>query len=160
MKAALALLLFPTLALAATTATVTVQPTFDLYQGTSKVSPAVTRPTFTECVEAGRLLNKGTACQSRNGRFALATVAEPVRTASLTWDAVAQNTDGSAVIGAVTYRVYHGTSAAALTDVVPVAATAYQFTALSSGTHYFAVSAVSAAGIESAKSAMGSKVIP
>jgi hypothetical protein len=64
-------------AFGATTVTVTTPPTFDLYQGTSKVSPAVTRPSFAECMEAGRLLNKGDGCQSRNGKFKRATVADP-----------------------------------------------------------------------------------
>lgn len=53
----------------ATTTTVTTQPTWDLYHGSSLVSPRVTRATFAECVEAGRLLNKGDGCQSRNGKF-------------------------------------------------------------------------------------------
>jgi hypothetical protein len=300
-------LLLPLSAFAATTATVTTQPTFDLYQGSSLVSPRVTRPTFAECVEAGRLLNKGDCCQSRNGKFKRATVADPVDcvtspavevagawsacsagtrsrtitstltvttqpangglacpvlvttrveveactvaltakitmspmtlpasggpltatwecsagtatlsddggwsmavarsgsftdvaappltvsvtcregnqtavdsktvtlsltptppnpavgTAALTWIAPTQNTDGSALTDLAGYRVYHGLSSTALTDVVHVTATSYSFTGLASGTHYFAVSAVNAAGVESAKSAVGSKVVP
>lgn len=84
-------------------------------------------------------------------------------TAVLSWSAPAQNTDGSALTDLAGYKVYHGTSATSLTDVVQLngsGTTSYTFTQLSSGTHYFAVSAYNASGVESAKSAVGSKTIP
>lgn len=86
-------------------------------------------------------------------------------TATLSWTAPALNTDNSAlpVNDLAGYRVYHGTSANNLTDVVQVsgaANTSYTFSQLASGTHYFAVTAVTVAGLESAMSTVGSKTIP
>jgi hypothetical protein len=83
----------------------------------------------------------------------------PTGTAALSWTAPAKNTDGSTISAAITYNVYHGLSAAALTDKVPVNGLAYTYANLASGTHYFAVTAV-VGGSESALSAVGSKVIP
>jgi len=83
-------------------------------------------------------------------------------TATLTWTAPTQNTDGSPLVDLAGYRVYHGTSPDALTDVVQVtdaAATTYAFNQLGSGTHYFAVAAYTASGVESALSGVGSKTI-
>lgn len=84
-------------------------------------------------------------------------------TALLSWVAPTQFTDGSALTGLAGYKVYHGTSAAALTDVRTVAgasAMSYQFTGLASGTHYFAVSAYTTSGAESALSPVNSKAVP
>lgn len=84
-------------------------------------------------------------------------------TAMLSWGAPTQNTDGSPLTDLAGFKVYHGSSAAALTDVRSVSgatALSYSFTALASGTHYFAVTAVSSSGAESALSVVGSKVIP
>ena len=79
----------------------------------------------------------------------------------LSWSAPPANIDGSPLnLGG--YKIYHGTSASSLTDVRTSAGTAttFQFGSLSSGTHYFAVSAYSAAGAESDKSAVVSKAVP
>lgn len=84
-------------------------------------------------------------------------------TAAISWTAPTQNTDGSALTNLAGFKVYHGTSPSALTDVRTVAGAAalsYNFTALPSGTHYFAVSAYTVAGTEGQLSAVGSKVIP
>lgn len=84
-------------------------------------------------------------------------------TAAITWTAPTQNTDGSALTNLAGFKVYHGTSPSALTDVRTVAGAAvlsYNFTALPSGTHYFAVSSYTAAGVEGPLSAIGSKAIP
>ena len=83
-------------------------------------------------------------------------------TATLSWSAPTQNTDGSALTDLAGYRVYHGTNASALSDVrqVPATSVGYVFGQLAAGTHYFAVTAYNAAGVESALSAVGSKVVP
>lgn len=83
-------------------------------------------------------------------------------TALTSWVAPTQYTDGSALADLAGFKVYHGTSAAALTDVRQVAAgtLSLSFTGLASGTHYFAVSAITATGAESVLSVVGSKVIP
>jgi hypothetical protein len=84
-------------------------------------------------------------------------------TATLTWLPPTTNTDGSALTNLSGYKLYHGTSATALTDVRSISSagiTSYVFSQLATGTHYFAMSAVNSAGMESAKSAVGSKPIP
>jgi hypothetical protein len=77
----------------------------------------------------------------------------------LLWSAPTLNTDGSAISASITYNVYHGISATALTDKVTVNGLSYNYGNLASGTHYFAVSAV-VGGIESQRSNVGSAVIP
>jgi hypothetical protein len=86
----------------------------------------------------------------------------PTGTATLNWYAPTTNTDGTALVDLAGYRVYHGTSASALTDVRTISSPGiltYVFEGLASGTHYFAVSAVNSAGVEGARSATGSKAI-
>lgn len=86
-------------------------------------------------------------------------------TATLSWDIPQQYTDGiplppeDQVVG---YRVYHGTAADALDKMVAVEdASNVQYTVagLSSGTHYFAVSAVAKSGAEGARSEILSKTV-
>ena len=83
-------------------------------------------------------------------------------TATLSWLPPTTNTDGSALTNLSGYKLYHGTSASALTDVRSISSpgtTIYVFDQLASGTHYFAISALNLAGVESAKSAVGSKAL-
>src|SRR5512139_87101 len=94
------------------------------------------------------------------------TVYAPVTTsgtAMLTWAAPSQNTDGTALTNLAGFKVYHGTSATALNDVIQLegaASTTYTYGQLGSGTHYFAVSAYTVNGLEGDLSALGSKTIP
>jgi major membrane immunogen (membrane-anchored lipoprotein) len=93
------------------------------------------------------------------------TVTQPAGTgsATLSWSAPTQNTDGSSLTDLAGYRVYHGTSPTSLTDMTQVAgasSSGYTYTQLASGTHYFAVSAYTVGGVESAMSSVGSKTIP
>lgn len=84
-------------------------------------------------------------------------------TATLSWAAPAQNTDGSTLTNLAGYRIYHGTSAGALTDIVELSGTSvtsYVYDELAAGTHYFAVAAYNNSGAESALSGIGSKTIP
>lgn len=84
-------------------------------------------------------------------------------TATLSWVAPTQNTDGSPLTDLVGYRLYVGNSA---TELVPLrlisdpTSTRFVVDGLSRGTWYFAVSAVNSAGVESAFSSTGSKNIP
>jgi hypothetical protein len=83
--------------------------------------------------------------------------------ATLGWTAPTQNTDGTVLTNLAGYKLYHGTSAASLTDVRSISSpgvTTYVFDQLATGTHYFAVTAVNSSGTESPQSAVGSKVIP
>ncbi|MBK9253355.1 MAG: putative Ig domain-containing protein [Proteobacteria bacterium] len=109
-------------------------------------------------------VSDGTASQSL-ASFSIAVSAPPTGTgtATLSWAAPTQNTDGSSLTDLAGYRVYHGMNANSLTDMVQVpgaAAGSYTFTQLASGTHYFAVSAYTSSGAESSMSAVGSKTIP
>jgi hypothetical protein len=83
-------------------------------------------------------------------------------TATLQWNAPTQNANGSALTNLAGYKVYHGTSATALTDVRTLSSpgiTTYVFDQLPTGTHYFAVSAVNSAGAESDRTTAQSKTI-
>lgn len=84
-------------------------------------------------------------------------------TAQLNWNAPTLYTDGSSLPGTelAAYRIYHGTSQNSLTRVAEVDSNTRTFTMtdLAAGTHYFAVSAVSRAGVESDTSSVGSKTI-
>jgi Putative Ig domain len=89
--------------------------------------------------------------------------APPSTTAALSWTVPTENADGTALTNLVGYRIYHGTSAAALSDVRDISRpdlTQYLFESLSSGTHYFAITALNSLGVESALSGIGSKIIP
>jgi hypothetical protein len=92
-------------------------------------------------------------------------VVTPAATGSVTlsWLPPVENTDGSPLVDLAGYRVYQGTSAASLSPTVRIASpgiTRIVVDGLSSGTHYFAVSAFAVSGAESALSAVGSKRIP
>jgi hypothetical protein len=83
--------------------------------------------------------------------------------ATLSWTAPTQNTDGSSISGLSGYRIYYGTSAGSLGSMVQVSnpgASTYVVDNLRSGTWYFAVSAYNASGAESDRSTVGSKAIP
>lgn len=90
------------------------------------------------------------------------TPAPATGNATLSWSPPSQNTDGSALTNLTGFKVHHGTSAGSLNDVVQIqgaASTNYTFSQLASGTHYFAVSAYTSSGVESALSPVGSKII-
>jgi hypothetical protein len=84
-------------------------------------------------------------------------------TAVLSWQASTPSSAAPTPTDVAGYRVYHGFSASALTEVREISApdiSSYVFDALVSGTHYFAVSTYTFGGIESALSAIVSKTIP
>ncbi|MDQ2639203.1 MAG: putative Ig domain-containing protein [Pseudomonadota bacterium] len=100
------------------------------------------------------------------GPFSITVIAQPAATgtATLSWTAPAQYTDGTALPAdqLAVYRIYHGTSSAALSEIAQVeAASAMSHTIerLAAGTHYFSVTAVTTTGVESAWSEIGSKTI-
>jgi hypothetical protein len=75
-----------------------------------------------------------------------------VGTATLSWVAPSQNTDGSALTNLAGYRIYYGTGADALTDVIDVPTvgiTDYVVDNLTAGTYYFSIRAYTSAGTES-----------
>lgn len=82
--------------------------------------------------------------------------------ATLTWAAPTENTNGTSVTPLVGYTIYYGTTEGALTQstVVSGASTLTDtITGLTPGTWYFAVAADAADGTQSAMSAIGSKTI-
>jgi hypothetical protein len=85
-------------------------------------------------------------------------------TASLSWTAPNSYTDGGTLQAAelASYYVYHGTTPGTFDEIHVVsgaAATSFELTGLAPGPHYFAVSAVTVSGQESALSATGHKTI-
>lgn len=92
-------------------------------------------------------------------------VTQPVTsgTATLTWTAPTTNTDGSALTDLAGYHIYYGNSPSALSTMIDIASPgtlSYTLSSLASGTWYFAISAYTTSGLQSALSATGSKSIP
>lgn len=83
-------------------------------------------------------------------------------TATLSWYAPTENTDGTALTDLSGYRIYYGTDADALSqsvDIDTVGITTYVVSNLGTGTWYFAIKAYNAAGVESDLSNVASKTI-
>jgi hypothetical protein len=82
--------------------------------------------------------------------------------ATLTWDAVMLNTDGTALTDLAGYKVFYGPSASAMDTIVELAdpsQTTYVVSNLSSGTWYFGVVAYTNIGTQSAMSTVVTKTI-
>lgn len=96
--------------------------------------------------------------------FSITVNTPAVTTASLSWVAPAQYTDGTALplSQLAGYRVYHGSSATTLKpyhDIEGAQMTSYVARDLAPGQHCFAVVAVAVSNVESALSAPGCKTI-
>lgn len=94
-----------------------------------------------------------------------AVAAPPVGsgTALLSWTTPSQNVDGSPLTDLAGYQIYSGRTAATLSRLASIniaSITSYRVEGLLPGTHYFAVSALSAGGFESALSGIATKTIP
>ena len=73
-----------------------------------------------------------------------------------------ENTDGSALMNLAGYRIYYGTSADSLDQVIDiptVGVTTYVVDSLTTGTYYFSIRAYNVAGAESALSNIVSTTI-
>lgn len=95
--------------------------------------------------------------------FSLTVLPAPLNLATLHWTAPDKNTDGSALTDLVGYWIFEGDSASTLNRLAHLTesgATSYVTPGLSPGTHYFSVTAYTAAGIESEPSATVSKTFP
>ena len=92
------------------------------------------------------------------------TVAQPTNgSATVSWTAPTQNTDGSALTNLAGFRIVYGASASALNQTVELSnpsLSTYTISGLTSGTWYFAVKAYNTVGGESAQSPTASKTIP
>lgn len=82
--------------------------------------------------------------------------------AALSWTVPTENVDNSPLTDLAGYVIRYGTSAEQYTDTVNIddpEITSYVFENLSPGTYYFAVSAVTAQGVESALSNVAVKTV-
>jgi hypothetical protein len=94
--------------------------------------------------------------------FACAEVCAQTCSATLSWTAPDTNVDGSPLTNLAGYRVYTGTAPRDYTDAVTLsdpAAESFIAGNLEPGTHYFAVTAVNAEGVESSYSNEASKSV-
>lgn len=82
--------------------------------------------------------------------------------AKLVWTAPTTNSNGTALTDLAGYYIHYGTNSANLTNVINISsasAASYTVTGLTSGTWYFAISAYTNSGLQSALSNVGSKTI-
>jgi hypothetical protein len=137
--------------------------TFDTATGRLVGSPAVSNAGVFADVRIS--VSDGTATTTL-AAFTL-TVTAPAADAStgaatLSWVAPTENTDGTPLTNLAGYRIHYGTNADALTQEVSInttGTTTYMVTDLAPATYYFAIKAVTADGVESSLSSVGSKTI-
>jgi hypothetical protein len=94
--------------------------------------------------------------------FSVAVLQSTTGSATLSWVPPSQNTDGTVLMNLVGYRIYYGTSPASLTQTIDVrnaGLTTYFIGDLTPATWYFAVKSLTKGNVESALSAVVSKVI-
>jgi hypothetical protein len=94
--------------------------------------------------------------------FAIAVVQSASGSASLQWVAPTENTNGSSLTNLAGYRIYYGTSAAAMTQTVQIANASlntYLVANLTPATWFFEVKAYTTADVESSASPVASKII-
>jgi hypothetical protein len=81
---------------------------------------------------------------------------------TLTWVAPTDNTNGTPLTDLAGYHIHYGTSQDNMTQVIDLAGsstTEFEVSGLAPGTYYFAVSAYTTEGTESAESDVGYKTI-
>jgi hypothetical protein len=94
--------------------------------------------------------------------FSIAVNAISNGRATLSWTAPTENTDGSTLSNLAGYRIRYGTSAGALTHTISIdnaSVTTFVVEDLAPATWYFAVTAVTTAGAESAYSNVANKTV-
>jgi hypothetical protein len=87
--------------------------------------------------------------------FAVTVEQIGVKSATLSWAAPTENSDGSALTNLAGYRICYGASSTAVTHTITVSTvgiTTYVVSNLSSGAYYFAIVAYNTAGVQSKKS--------
>jgi Fibronectin type III domain len=97
-----------------------------------------------------------------SGSSTTVTSASGPGTVTLSWIAPTGNTNGTPLTDLAGYHIHYGTSQDNLTKVIDLAGTGtteYEVSGLAPGTYYFAVSAYTAMGTESAQSDVGNKTI-
>jgi hypothetical protein len=100
------------------------------------------------------------------GPFTIAVNAAPASpttgSATLSWSAPTENTDGTPLTNLSGYHIYYGTTEGAWTSTITIldaTETSYVVAGLAPGTYYFAVVAFNSAGEDSADSNIGTKTI-
>ena len=94
--------------------------------------------------------------------FSIAVEAYSLGSATLTWVPPTENVDGSPLLNLAGYQLYWGNSSGNYTNKVAIwnpGVTSYVIENLSSGTHYFAATAVSQSGAESPVSDEALKIV-
>jgi hypothetical protein len=94
--------------------------------------------------------------------FSLAVMAPIVGSATVNWNPPLQRIDGSVLDNLAAYRIRYGQNASALEHAVRLdnaGLTSYVIEGLQAGTWYFSMTAIDAAGLESAPSSMAAKTI-
>jgi hypothetical protein len=94
--------------------------------------------------------------------FAITVSAPVTGSATLTWTAPTQNTDGSPLTNLAGYKILYGTSPGSLTNVITInnpGLTTYVIDNLPAGTWYFGMRAVNSQSVESATTNIVSKTI-
>ena len=92
--------------------------------------------------------------------FAINVTAISTGRATLSWTAPTENTDGTSLANLAGYRIRYGTSASALTNTIVIdnaSVTTFVVEDLAPATWYFAVTAVTSVGVESAYSNVANK---
>jgi hypothetical protein len=77
------------------------------------------------------------------------------KTATLSWTAPTENTNGTALTNLAGYNIYYGNSTAAMTSKIQINTTGiqtYVINNLASGSWYFAITALNNTGVESVAS--------
>jgi hypothetical protein len=95
------------------------------------------------------------SASSQNSSAASASDEGGVGQATLSWMAPDENTDGTPLTNLAGYRIYYGTVADVLDQVIDipsVGVTTYVVENLTAGTYYFSIRAYNSAGAESALS--------
>jgi hypothetical protein len=111
---------------------------------------------FTGCAGLLLLAAALTACDSSDTSSAVGTTSmtaqAPTDSATLSWAAPTENTNGTPDTNLAGYHIYYGTEPndlAQTIDVPGAANTTYVITGLSPGTYYFAVNAYNGLGVDS-----------
>lgn len=105
---------------------------------------------------------KDAASSASIGPFTIVVTAPANGTATLSWSAPTDNSNGSPITGLAGYNIYYGTDPSNLTksiDVSGASTTTYTVTGLTAGTYYFAVAAYNTEGADSPLSNIGQKTI-
>lgn len=161
-------LLFACIGAEAQTVTLTASPA----AGIGSVTPTLTwstTPAATSCTASGdwsgtkaasgtQTLAAVTSSKSYTLTCSFATTGQ----SQLSWVPPTTNTDSSPLTNLASYKIYYGTAATTLTQTKTLAAPASGDLILNiaNGTWFFAVSAISSTGKESAKSNVATKTIP